>query len=550
MIDDLGLKFNSAKASFLRGIELLEKESYKLAREQFEISLSILPDRASTLVNLSIVEYKLGKLEKSKEYAEQAYKLAPQDLATLNQLGNIYNKKNQYLKAYEVLTLCRNLYPNEIEPLGNLANALTGLRRYQDASLCFSEIDKSHGQSPEVYLNRAALFLQLRKYNEAINFIQNAISIKPNWDEIYILRAKVQSELHQQQLALESLDKAILLNPDNAEAHSIRAQIHLDTKHIERALADFEKSLSLNSDQEYILTDYIGAKVQISDWHNLPNFLSILRDKFYNDTARIRPFNALGLFDDPELHLRVSQNVIKTSFPASRKDFISPPSNPHKKLRIAYYSADFRNHPMSHLIVELFEIHDRERFEIIGFSFGPDDKSEFRYRVSKAFDQFIDVKDMSDSEIVELSRKLEIDIAIDLMGHTRFTRLGIFADQVAPIQAAYLGYPGTTGLDQMHYIIADPVIIPKGHEQFFSEKIVRLPHSYMVNDRKRKISERQFSRQELGLPEHGFIFCCFNNPYKVLPETFESWMKIMKAVEGSVLWLYGNDPLLQSIRRS
>jgi predicted O-linked N-acetylglucosamine transferase (SPINDLY family) len=207
-----------------------------------------------------------------------------------------------------------------------------------------------------------------------------------------------------------------------------------------------------------------------------------------------------------------------------------------QKIRIGYFSADFRNHAVSLLTAELYELHDKNKFEIIAFSFGVDDKGPMRLRLSQAFNQFIDVCDMSDLEIAKLARDLQIDIAVDLGGHTQDSRTGIFSNRAAPIQISYIGYLGTMGAEYYDYLLADETIIPDELQKFYAEKIVYLP-SYQVNDRKRLISDRQFTRQELGLPEHGFVFCCLNNNYKILPATFDGWMRILKIVVGSALWL-------------
>ncbi len=189
-------------------------------------------------------------------------------------------------------------------------------------------------------------------------------------------------------------------------------------------------------------------------------------------------------------------------------------------------------------MAELFEAHDASRFELYGFSFGPNKKDEMRARVSSAFDKFVDVTTKSDREVAQLSKDFGIDIAVDLKGYTQDSRTGIFAEGCAPIQVNYLGYPGTMGAEYIDYVIADNTVIPEESQAYFTEKVVYLPHSYQVNDSKRRISDRVFTKQELGLPEKGFVYCCFNNNYKILPETFDGWMRILKAVEGSVIWLF------------
>ena len=212
-----------------------------------------------------------------------------------------------------------------------------------------------------------------------------------------------------------------------------------------------------------------------------------------------------------------------------------------QKIRIAYYSADFRNHPMSYLLANLYELHDRNKFEVIGISFGPDKDDQMRKRVSTAFDKFYDLRLKTEEEIVKFSRELKIDIAIDLMCFTKYHKFGIFVKKCAPIQVNYLGYPGTSGTNYLDYIIADKILIPKDSQKYYSEKIVYLPDTYQANDSTKKISDRIFTREELGLPKDAFVFCCFNNNYKITPQVFDVWMRLLERVENSVLWILSED---------
>ena len=212
-------------------------------------------------------------------------------------------------------------------------------------------------------------------------------------------------------------------------------------------------------------------------------------------------------------------------------------NKPNKKIRIGYYSADFRAHAMSYLLVNLFEQHDKSKFELIAFSFGSGKNDEIKNRVSNSFDKFIDVNLKSDKEIFQLSRDLKIDIAVDLMGFTQNNRFNIFVQRCAPIQVNYLGYPGTSGSNCIDYLIADKILIPKQNQKYFSEKIIYMPDSYQVNDSKRKMSDKVFTKKEVRLPEDGFVFCSFNQSYKITPYVFDIWMRLLKRIDGSVLWL-------------
>jgi predicted O-linked N-acetylglucosamine transferase (SPINDLY family) len=214
----------------------------------------------------------------------------------------------------------------------------------------------------------------------------------------------------------------------------------------------------------------------------------------------------------------------------------------HDRIRIGYFSADFHDHPTAHLMSELFELHDRNAFDVTAFSFGPPSNDPMRQRLEKAFEHFVDVRTHSDYEIAALARSMEIDIAIDLKGFTQNARLGIFAHRFAPVQVNYLGYPGTMGASYIDYLIADPILIPEEDRQYYAEAIAWMPNSYQVNDSKRAIAETAFTRQQLGLPESGFVFCCFNNNYKILPDVFDCWMRLLHLIEGSVLWLLEGNP--------
>ncbi len=278
------------------------------------------------------------------------------------------------------------------------------------------------------------------------------------------------------------------------------------------------------------------------DWSDAEQEGSELEASVQRRERASTPLFLLSATDTPEAQ-RIAAKVWVTHNSQANPHLESIHTRSKKgKIRIAYYSADFREHPASFLAAELFKTHDREKFETFTFSFGPDSGDDMRLRVEAAFDKFVDVRSKSDLEIAMLSRSLEIDIAIDLAGFTQDSRAGIFAARAAPIQVSYLGYLGTMGADYIDYLFANNTIIPHESRGDYVEKIAYLP-SYQVNDSKRQIADRVFSRTELGLPDTGFVFCCFNNNFKILPATFAGWMRILKQVDGSVLFLYSESNL-------
>jgi predicted O-linked N-acetylglucosamine transferase (SPINDLY family) len=273
----------------------------------------------------------------------------------------------------------------------------------------------------------------------------------------------------------------------------------------------------------------------------LANSVDIICKKVMANEKVIHPFALLTFTDDAFLHKKCSEIYAQNKYPINSVlgPILKLPKK--EKIRIGYFSPDFQNHPVSFLTAELFELHDRDKFEVFAFSLQKAPVGdEMNLRLRKGFDQFIEVEDRSDLQIAQLAREMEMDIAIDLSGHTQHSRTGIFSYRAAPIQVNWLGYPGTIGVDFIDYIIADQTIIPEQSLQFYAEKVASLPDTYMVDDSKRIASTRVFTRKECGLPENAFIFCCFNNDYKFNPQVLDAWARILLATENSVLWISEN----------
>ena len=310
----------------------------------------------------------------------------------------------------------------------------------------------------------------------------------------------------------------------------------------DEAIVHYDKALRLKSDIDWVSGDLLHIKMKICSWSGLAEALEDISRKVVANEKVINPFELLAFNDDALLHKKSSEIYSQSKY--SSNPTLGPILRLSKKekIRIAYFSPDFRNHPVSFLTTELFEIHDRGRFEVIAFSLQKSpigDKTNNRLR--NGFDRFIDVDNMSDREIAQLAQELEIDIAIDLAGPTQHSRTGIFSYRAAPIQVNWLGYPGTIGANFIDYIVADTTIIPVESQQFYFEKVVALPDSYMVDDSKRLASSRVFTREECGLPENSFVFCCFNNGYKFNPQVLDWWSRILLAVKNSVIWISENN---------
>ena len=336
---------------------------------------------------------------------------------------------------------------------------------------------------------------------------------------------------------LASYDKAIARKPDDADGYVNRGRVLLKLKRYEDALASLEAAVALKPDYEFLCGGVLLTKMRICEFSNMEIEFVRISEKIMRGEKAGRPIDIIAISSSLEVQRKTAEIWIRKGH-STHAALPSIPKHPaRERIRIGYFSADFFNHPTMHLMAELIEKHDRSRFELIAFSFGPERNDEMRRKSMTIFDKFIDVRNMSDKDVALLSRNLEIDIAVDLKGLHFGARTGIFAWRAAPIQINYLGYSGTMGAEYIDYIIADPIVIPEESKQHYCEKIVYMPNSYQVNDTKRSISDKAFTREGLGLPPTGFVFCCFNDNFKITPRVFDCWMRILKQVEGSVLWL-------------
>ena len=430
---------------------------------------------------------------------------------------------------------------HDLERLYQQGSALFQQGDFQGAAACFTKV-LAHEPTLSVAHNGLGLALySMGNQAGALERFEAAIRFDPYFPSPLINRGMVLRNLGRLDAALASLEKAVALDPTNANAHGNRGMILTELQQSTAANACFDRCLQLKPDYPDVAGIRLLNKMHICDWYGFTYELADLMDKVERGVRATPPWPLLGLTDSPLAKRKVAEDWARTQCPEI------PALGPlktyprHQRIKLGYYSADYHRHATAYLIAELFERHDRAKFEVIAFSYGDDTGDDMQRRIA-AGSRYIDVRTRSDREIAVLSRDLEIDIAIDLKGFTLQNRIGIFAHRAAPIQVNYLGYPGTMGASYIDYIIADDVVIPEDARAFYSEKVVNLPGSYQVNDRKRKISKRAFTRAELGLPETGFVFCCFNNSFKITPAIFAIWVRILNAVDGSVLWLIQDNP--------
>ncbi len=389
--------------------------------------------------------------------------------------------------------------------------------------------------------NLAIALIELKNFSEAEKLVNKIINLFPEKEDALLLHGKILTEAKKIDEAIKLYNSIIAINPNCYEAHNALGYIFKEKKLNLDSLQHFKKSLNIKDDQNFTYGDYLELKLRLSDWNDFSFDINNLKFKTDQNENTISPFVLINLIDDPNLHFRVAKAYNRFIYPSNKRIDRENKRNNNKKIKIAYYSSDFRNHPVFRLIIGMLENHNKNIFEVFLFSFLPTSDESISKRILNTKHKFINASLMGNDEIVRLSRLLEIDIAIDLNGHTQNARSEIFEMICAPIQINYLGYPGTSGSENIDYIVADKILIDKKNEHNFTEKIIYLPNSYQVNDRNKFSAFAKLNKKDLGLPENHFVFCCFNNNVKINPDMFDNWMFILKNVNESVLWLLGNE---------
>ena len=381
-----------------------------------------------------------------------------------------------------------------------------------------------------------ALIRQSRR-EEALSIFRKAAAVDPQSVEANNNLGNALTEFGRHEEAISCFRKVIELRPELAEAHhNLGLAFHYLKRHDE-AIASFQEALNIAPGLTYTLGNLVRNEIAICQCANLERHIGALRERIRQRATVEEPFTLVAVSDSPEEQRSCAEAYLQDKFPVPPLPLWQGTRYRHEKIRLAYLSADFQQHATAFLIAGLLERHDRSKFEVFGISFGPDDQSGIRQRLVGGFDRFMDVRSHDDAQAARLVHELQADIAIDLKAYTQGARPGILAHRPAPVQAAYLGFPGTTGADFIDYVVADRFVLPEEHRPFYSEKIVYLPDTYQVNDSKRLISDQTPTRPEAGLPQQGFVFCCFNNSYKIAPQLFDIWMRLLGRVPGSVLWL-------------
>jgi predicted O-linked N-acetylglucosamine transferase (SPINDLY family) len=390
--------------------------------------------------------------------------------------------------------------------------------------------------------------MALKSYDEAIAAFDQALTFSPGLTEAWYGRGSCLTALKRYEEAAIAFDRAIAIAPDLAQAWHSRSQFCSATGRHGDAAANLERAYTLDPALPGLAGDLLRARMQICRWDGFDTASADVLAAINAGHPAIQPLTLLALPSSLEDQRRCARLWVADQWPQRPDPVWRGERYDHSRIRVAYLSADFRDHATAHLAAGLFEHHDTSRFEIIAVSLGPNDNSSMRARLERAFERFVDASTWDDERICSLVREMEIDILVDLNGLTTDSRTGILIQRCAPTQVQFLGYPGTMGTKHVDYIVADRTVIPDDERHHYDEKVVHLPDSYQVNDARRAIAARAFTREELGLPADGMVFCCFNSTQKITPGVFGSWMRILGACPASVLWLLGDDAAAENLR--
>ncbi|MEK9968020.1 MAG: tetratricopeptide repeat protein [Ferrovibrio sp.] len=445
--------------------------------------------------------------------------------------------KEDYAAAEPLLRSALQLAPGRPSIANNLAAALIGQEKFTEAKPLAEQATAADQTNAEAWVNLGRCLENEKSVEAAQTAYLRAVALKPDYAEAWSNLGNAYKAQRDFKKAQAAYEKAIALRPDFAEALGNLAMLFVLIDKSPEALAPIDRAIALKPGLPFAHGARLQARLSLCDWSSYDTDSAMIARTVAEGRPGILPFVFLGLPSSAALQKRCAELYWANRFNSIPASPLPPRGETGGRLRIGYFSADMHHHAIGYLVAGLYEQHDRAGFEIHCFSFGPPSHDDMRQRLQAGVDHFHDVHGRSDADICDLARRLRIDIAVDLTGYTRNERPGIFARRAAPVQVNWLGFPGTMGTPVMDYILADRTIIPPEHFRHYSEAVVHLPQTYQATDNRRPIAGRVFTRADCGLPEHGFVFCSFNNNYKITPDIFDVWMRLLQLVPGSVLWL-------------
>ena len=509
---------------------------------RYRAVLERMPAQFDALHLLGVVEHQQGRATEAVTWFDRAIAVAADRAPVHANRGAALRDLRQTAQALASLDRALGLDPQHAGAHANRAAVLLDLGRADEALAAVEQALAIEPAHPAAAYNRVTALIALGRHTEALAACEAARALLPGHVELLLHHGNLLRSVGRVREALVSYAEAVQRDPRHAGAHVQHGHAAGEVGDLETALTSYARALDLAPDLPWVFGHWLHTRLKLCDWDRLDTAFTRLAEGIDAGRPMCEPFVALLAPLSPMQRRRCAEIHVQQHWPRTAPRLPPRVASPDR-LRIGYFSADFRDHPIAHLIAGVIEAHDRTRIEPIGFSFSPAPAADaMRERLRAGFDRFHDVHDRSDAQVAQLARDMALDIAVDLGGHTRGARSGVFASRAAPVQVAWLGYPGTFGAPFVEHLIADAVVLPPEDAAAYTEAIVRLPHCYQANDDRRSIAAHTPPRRELGLPDEAFVFCCFNNPAKITPPVFGLWMRLLQALPHAVLWLLDAHP--------
>jgi protein O-GlcNAc transferase len=524
-------------AHFMLGSALAKTEQHEAALASYDRALRLNPQLAEAHLDKGTIHFARRRYHDALSAYDNALAMRPGLAEAWLGRGYTLIQLSRHEDALAAVEKALALRPDFAEAWVCRGNALLDLNRLQDAAAAYDGALAVRSGLPAAWSGHGNICLRSGRHQDAGTAFDRALEADSKFAEAWLGRGILFASLGRHHDALAAIDRALALDPALPHAWLARGQVSYLEKRYDEALADWSKALALRPDQPDVEAACLRVGMHNCDWTNFDTALASIRSSVRNGKL-IAPFMFVAVPSTAHEQLLCTRQWIDGNFRAVGGPVWRGERYGHDRIHIAYLSADFHQHATSQLMAGMFEHHDRARFQVTGISVGPNDGSGMRRRIEAAFERFVEAKPLGDDEIADQVRSLEVDILVDLKGFTQNARTGVFAMRPAPIQVNYLGFPGTIGAGFIDYIVADRNIILENEFDCYAEKIVWLPDSYQANDRNRAIADTAPTRSEHGLPEAAFVFCCFNDNYKITPAVFSCWMRILLAVENGVLWLF------------
>jgi protein O-GlcNAc transferase len=507
-------------------------------------ALALRPDYAEAHFNLGGVLHQRQQLDEAEVAYRRVISLSPGIAAVHNNLATVLKDKGQPDAALAALEHAIELKPDYAEAFYNRATVLQKQARLEEALAAYGQAIEFRKDYPDAINNAGIVLQELGRTREAIELYRQFLSRMPAHADAH---NNIGTALLAQGRAGEAraaFEQALAHRPDFPEALYNLGNAWRELGHLADATAAYRNVLQLRPDDADAFSQLTYHRAQACEWDDYEadqeKVLGLVRRG-----VRIPPFYLLSTPASASDQLLCARQWIEPIRPPAEAVFRHQAGAERARIRLGYLSGDFHQHATARLMAELFECHDRDRFEVFAYSYGPDDHSPMRGRLTRSFDRFVDIRAQSHREAARLIHADNIDILVDLKGYTHHARPAISAHRPAPVQVSYLGYPATMGADFIDYIIVDSFVVPGSQQPFFSESLVQLPGSYQVNDRRREIAVPA-SREDCGLPADGLVLCSFNNSYKISPAVFETWMRLLRSAPRSVLWLLEGNELVKA----